>query len=77
MHELLKQLPSEERPRKRGAIILHAAALAKDHYSMLSEEQRNCVVCSSAAATRKRTRYVCAACQVHLCIGECFSCYHA
>ena len=77
MHELLKQLPSEQKPHRASRRPDPADSPAKDHYSVLSELQRDCVVCSAAAATRKRTRYICASCEVHLCIGECFSCYHA
>jgi hypothetical protein len=77
MHELLKQLPSEERPHKRGAGLLHAPALAKDHYPELVRQDRDCAQCSRQSQQRVRSSYVCHACQVHLCCGECFSLYHA
>jgi len=76
MHELLKQLPSEDRPRKRGAGILHSAPLAKDHYPERAGEDRMCVHCSRESERRVRSSFICHACQVHLCIGDCFSLYH-
>ena len=77
MHELLAQLPAEQKPHRARARPDPADSPAKDHYSVLSEQQRDCVVCSAASASRKRIRYICAECGVHLCIGECFSRYHA
>jgi len=77
MHELLKQLPSEDKPRKRGAGILHAVALAKDHYPLSTQVDRDCQQCGNREADRKRSRIICAECKVHLCIGACFSLYHS
>jgi len=77
MHELLKQLPSEYVPRKRGAGLHAAHALVKEHYPAHSEERGDCAVCSHQPDTRARSRIVCAECGVHLCLGNCFSQYHA
>jgi len=77
MHELLKQLPSEDMPRKRGAAILHAAALVKDHYLERVSQDRDCAHCSRQSQRRVRFSYICPACQVHLCCSECFALYHA
>jgi hypothetical protein len=77
MHELLKQLPAEQKPHRASRRPDPADSPAKDHYSMLSQQQRDCVVCSAASSTRKRTFYICAECGVHLCIGDCFSRYHS
>jgi len=76
MHKLLKQLPSEQAPRKRGAGIVHDLALAKDHYPQHTGAVGDCKQCSSRHAVRKRSRFICAECGVHLCIGACFSLYH-
>jgi hypothetical protein len=77
MHELLKQLPSEDVPRKRGAGRHPAHALASEHCSLLVAEDRDCKQCSHQPGHRKRTSYICSACRVHLCLGHCFSAYHA
>ena len=77
MLELLKQLPSEQKPQRASRRPDPAHSPAKDHYSVLSQQQRDCVVCSAASASRKRTFYICAECGTHLCIGECFSRYHS
>lgn len=76
MHELLKQLPAGQMPRKEGAQHPSANALAKDHYSILSAEERDCKQCSRRPDHRQQTNYVCNACAVHLCLGDCFHMYH-
>lgn len=76
MHELLQQLPSEDRPRKRGAGLHPAHALAGEHYSLIVDEEKDCKQCSHRPGHRKRTTYICSACQVHLCLGQCFRSYH-
>lgn len=77
MHELVKQLPLDQHPRKHGAHPPPANALAKAHSSELSLTERDCKQCSQQAGIRKRTNYICSGCQVHLCLGECFRAYHA
>jgi len=76
MHELLKQLPAEQRPRREGKRPRAADSLAKDHYPQHSGLERDCVECSQQAEPRKRSRIICASCTVHLCIGQCFARYH-
>jgi len=77
MYELLKQMPTDQKPTRAGARPNPADAPAKDHYSLLTSVDRDCVQCSKRGATRKRTNFICAACQVHVCCGECFSLWHA
>jgi hypothetical protein len=77
MHELMKQLPVEDTPRKRGAGLHPAHALTIEHFPQHSNEKRDCVMCSHEPDSRIQSRIICDACQVHLCIGECFSRYHA
>jgi len=77
MHELLKQLPREQAPRKRGAGLHPAHALAIEHFSTLTDMARDCKQCSRQPEQRHRTNYVCDACGVHLCLGSCFQSYHA
>ena len=77
MLELLKQLPTKGMPRKRGAGRHPAHALASEHFSRRVEEERDCAVCSRRSVRRVRTHYFCGACQVHLCVGDCFAQYHS
>lgn len=77
MHELLKQIPSEHVPRKRGAGLHPAHALASEHFPERVSEERDCIKCSHRPETRTQSRLICHACQVHLCAGQCFSRYHA
>lgn len=77
MHELLKQLPPEQKPHRASRRPNPADSPAKDHYPEHTDLERDCSVCSIQSQNRKRTRIICAACGVHLCIGQCFSQYHA
>jgi hypothetical protein len=77
MHELLKQLPTESIPRKRGAGRHPAHALAAEHYSIRVDQERDCSLCSHRSIRRVQTHIICAACKVHLCMGACFAQYHS
>jgi hypothetical protein len=77
MHELVKQLPADQHPRKHGAGLHPSHALTIEHFPEHVNEKRDCVVCSHEPDSRVQTRVICDACQVHLCIGQCFSRYHA
>jgi len=77
MYELLKQLPLDAMPRKHGGPSPPLNAPAKIHSSELSAVKRDCKHCSHQPQNRKQTNYICSACQVHLCLGECFRAYHA
>ena len=77
MHELLKQLPPEQKPQRARACPNPNTALAKDHYPEQTDDIGDCKQCSNRAAARKRSRIICAECGVHLCIGACFSRYHS
>ena len=76
MHQLMERLPSDQHPRKHGGAHPPAGSLAKSHYSLHSSEEGHCKVCNDRPANRKQTRFICAACSVHLCVGECFATYH-
>ena len=76
MHELLGQLPPEHLPRKRGAGRHPAHALASEHYPERVSEKRDCVVCSHQPERRVQSRITCNACQVHLCVGQCWARFH-
>ena len=77
MHQLLHQLPLDAMPRKHGGPSPPPNAPAKIHSSELSAVERDCKHCSHQPQSRKQTNYICSACQVHLCLGECFRAYHA
>lgn len=76
-HELMECLPPDRRPQRSAHPPPGGAALAKDHYSLLSQARGDCVHCSRQPHSRVNTKYICAKCRVHLCVGECFSAYHA
>jgi hypothetical protein len=74
--ELMECLPAARRPQRTSHGPASAASLAKDHYSIIAAEARDCVVCSKRSHQRKQTNYACAACSRHMCLGDCFSHYH-
>ena len=76
-HELMECLPADRRPQRTSHPPPGGAALAKDHYSALSQARGDCVRCSRRPDGRVTTQYVCAMCRVHLCIGACFAAYHS
>jgi len=77
MHELLKQLPPEQRPQRAAARPNPATALAKNHYPEHTASRGDGAACSSHSEKRSTSRVICAECGVHLCIGACFSLYHS
>ena len=78
MHELLKQLPPEEMPHRASARPNAATALAKDHFPERTAMERRCAQCCGGHQGRRvESTFICNACGVHLCIGECFAAYHA
>lgn len=74
--ELAACMPANQRPQRHSPQAPRGVALAKDHYTEQSEAERDCVVCSRQPNRRKRTRYICHTCQVHMCMGDCFSQHH-
>jgi hypothetical protein len=76
-HELMECLTAARRPLRGAHAHPGAGALAKDHYSVLTQARADCVQCSRRPDGRVTTRYVCEKCGVHLCIGACFAAYHA
>jgi hypothetical protein len=77
MHDLVKQLPSDQHPRTHGAGLHPAHTMASEHYPERAGSERDCVECSHQPDHRVQTSFICHACQVHLCIGGCFSRHHA
>jgi hypothetical protein len=77
MHELMEQLPKERRPRQQATPSQPSFPSAVIHFPVHSTSKRDCVVCSQGRDPRVQSRILCNACQVHLCIGDCFSRYHA
>jgi len=77
MLELVELLPVEQSPQRQRTQAAPLNAFAKDHYSQHSPLEGHCKVCSSRLENRKQTRFICAKCGVHLCVGECFALYHA
>jgi hypothetical protein len=46
------------------------------HWPKCTDKKRNCVHCSRGREHRVKSIYVCALCDVHLCVAPCFGDYH-
>ena len=77
MHQLMKQLPPDQLPRKHGGHPCAPDALATDHYVEAAGGQGDCAQCSHQSGHRVRSSYVCHTYRAHLCLGECFALYHS
>jgi hypothetical protein len=76
MHELVESFRSKIKVAAERAAAASGAALATDHYTARSDVQGYCAHCSVRSGKRVKSKFVCAACDTHLCIGECFKLYH-
>jgi hypothetical protein len=54
----------------------NALKLASEHYPICANKEGDCQQCSNRRVKRTRSSFLCAACNVHLCVGECFGLYH-
>lgn len=76
MRQLTELLPADRRPKRQRCRPNAADCLAKDHYPLSTLQDRDCQWCSKQPENRTRSRFICAECGVHLCIGDCFARYH-
>lgn len=80
MHQLLEQLPADEKPRKRGGRQRDRRAAGdsvKEHFTEAASTEGDCAQCSHQPGHRVRSSFICHACRAHLCIGQCFALYHS
>ena len=77
MRQLAEQLAPDQRPQRVRRRPDPDTSLAKDHFLVRTNEDRDCAFCSERGQHRVRSSHMCTACNVHLCIGECFSLYHS
>lgn len=77
MHALVKMLEADPRALQASRGAAASIALAKEHYPVRTEEQRDCAMCSRRLDHRVTSSFACAKCNAHLCIGPCFALYHA
>lgn len=76
MNELAAMYISDRSVSQASSTFQHNIPLAKDHYPDRSESSNDCKQCSVRPNNRKMSKFVCAACNVNLCIGKCFGIYH-
>jgi DDE_Tnp_1-like zinc-ribbon len=77
---LMQQLAAAYPPHRAPGGRAPPARLGRPsgpHFPALSDKALDCAYCSSQATRRKRSRYVCDHCPVHLCVTPCFKLYHA
>jgi hypothetical protein len=76
MHELAAALLLEKKVSRETEAQVSHIPLAKYHYPRLTHKLRDCKHCSSKSANRVKSAYICAACNVHLCVDPCFGAHH-
>jgi hypothetical protein len=76
MHELAAEFHSQPTTSIKSAAANLGSALAKDHYITHAALRGDCKQCSKPPQNRAQSKFICNACGVHLCIGECFRDFH-
>ena len=76
MQSLVKLFGSNREAVQASRWANTSVALVKDHYAQHTEQRGYCAVRSHGSLQRTQTRIICAKCNVHLCIGNCFKRYH-
>src|SRR3984957_19245875 len=69
-----KVQPRAQRKRKRTPAI--PRVVAGNHYPELTKKTERCTHCARPGSKGPRSKYICEACDVHLCIFPCFKKYH-
>jgi hypothetical protein len=62
--------------RKRKRLATPRRLTAGNHWPIKTTNLRKCKHCAKPQSTGPRTLYLCEACNVHLCIDDCFKIYH-
>ena len=76
---LMEQLGRAYPPQRAPSGPLRPARSGRPshpHFPSLGHKALDCAYCSNQATRRKRSRYVCDHCPVHLCVTPCFKLYH-
>jgi hypothetical protein len=69
-----KVQPHPQRKRTKG--LIPPRLTAGNHWPLNVKKRQNCQHCARPGRKGPRSRYICKACNVHLCIGGCFELYH-
>jgi hypothetical protein len=69
-----KVQPGPQRKRKRTPAI--PRVVAGNHWPKLTKKTQRCIHCARPGSKGPRSKYICEACDVHLCIEKCFKKYH-
>lgn len=62
--------------KKKGQLVVPLRFTAGNHWPKNVKKQRQCQHCARSGSNGPRSRYICKACNVHLCINSCFERYH-
>jgi DNA excision repair protein ERCC-6 len=78
---LIGTQPMEERvlrrsQRKKPKVEIRPRLTTGGHWPMLSKKVQKCVQCAPPKQKGPRSKYICEACEVHLCVDKCFKRYH-
>jgi hypothetical protein len=76
MNELVRDYRMSRMSSSQNTTITNTTMNEFDHYPKRADAKNDCVACSSRPSNRRRSAYICSACNVHLCIDSCFRSYH-
>ena len=62
--------------RKRNQAQPTPRVTASNHWPVKTNQQRKCQHCAKRGSQGPRSKYMCEACQVTLCVDKCFKLYH-
>ena len=62
--------------RKRNPAQPTPRVTASNHWPVKTNQQRKCQHCAKRGSKGPRSKYMCEACQVTLCVDKCFKLYH-
>jgi predicted nucleic acid binding AN1-type Zn finger protein len=76
MHQLAAAYPPQRDGEQQGGRRRRGRP-SHPHYPTMSTTIADCARCSTQSVHRRRSKYECDHCHVHLCVTPCFKLYHA
>ena len=71
-----KEAQVQPQPQRKRRTQQTPRVTANNHWPKKVNQRRKCHYCSKPRSQGPRSRYMCEACQVTLCINNCFKLYH-
>jgi hypothetical protein len=67
----------QPRPQRKNKKLASPPRMtAGNHWPKNTKKQQQCQQCARSGKKKRRSTYICKACNVHLCVDSCFELYH-